>query len=213
MRFIAVAMLCCLALVGCAVVNSSGLTGLWIVKDESRRGFLSAAQQKGAAKIALDANGAFAATEIPEDLLYGLQRPLMELLRATEPGNVCRVTAGNKCNLTLRRLRWTSAVISLTALNSIFQTTGRRSPYSTFGAAMPIRVEKSSLKEVTNEVGYWGFAGSGRWYTMRPPAMVIFTLVVSRSRAGIWFRSTGYTTKSANIPGAILPLCFSSNSA
>jgi len=71
MKLVAVAMLCCLVLLGCAVVNSSALTGVWIVSDESRHGFLSAAQQKGAAKITLEANGTFAATEIPEDLLYG----------------------------------------------------------------------------------------------------------------------------------------------
>jgi hypothetical protein len=71
MKFLLVAMFCCLALPGCAAVSSSDLTGVWIIKDESRHGFLSAAQQKGAAKITLETNGTFVATEIPEDLLYG----------------------------------------------------------------------------------------------------------------------------------------------
>jgi hypothetical protein len=71
MKLLTIAMFCFLASLGCAVVKSTDLTGVWIVKDESRRGFLSPAQQKGAAKITLDANGTFAAFEIPEDLLYG----------------------------------------------------------------------------------------------------------------------------------------------
>jgi hypothetical protein len=74
-KFLAVAVLCCLALLGCAVVKSSDLTGAWIVCDESRHGFLSAAQQKRAAQITLETNGTFVATEIPEDLLYGPPAP------------------------------------------------------------------------------------------------------------------------------------------
>jgi len=71
MKLLSIAMLFGLALLGCTVTNSSDLAGVWVVKDESRYRFLSAAQQKGAAKITLDANGTFAAFEIPEDLLYG----------------------------------------------------------------------------------------------------------------------------------------------
>jgi len=71
MKFTAVAMLFGLVLLGCAADNSSELAGAWIVKDESRHRFLSNAQQKGAAKITLNADGTFAAAEIPEDLLYG----------------------------------------------------------------------------------------------------------------------------------------------
>jgi hypothetical protein len=44
---------------------------MWVVSAESRQRFLSAAQQKASAKIVLDANGSFVASEVPEDLLYG----------------------------------------------------------------------------------------------------------------------------------------------
>jgi len=52
-------------------VTASDLAGTWVVTDESRQRFLPAAHQKAAARIVLDANGTFAASEIPEDLLYG----------------------------------------------------------------------------------------------------------------------------------------------
>jgi hypothetical protein len=75
MKLLSAAMLFCLALLGCTVISSSDLAGVWIVKDESRHRFLSAVQQKGTAKITLDANGTFAAFEVPEDLLYGPPAP------------------------------------------------------------------------------------------------------------------------------------------
>jgi hypothetical protein len=74
-KFLTVAVLLCLALQGCAATNSSDLTGTWTVKDESRHRFLSSAQQKGAAKITLNANGSFAASEVPADLMYGPPAP------------------------------------------------------------------------------------------------------------------------------------------
>jgi hypothetical protein len=163
MKFTAVAMLCCLALVGCAVVNSSDLTGLWIVKDESRRGFLSAAQQKGAAKIALDANGSFAATEIPEDLLYGAPAAADGIV--TGDGTWKRLSRDGRQQV---QLNFEAIAVGQrgdlpygTQLNISNDWSSVTLFYFRGGDADQGR--KVELKEVTNEVGYWGCAGSGRW--------------------------------------------------
>jgi hypothetical protein len=71
LKFFPIAMILCLSLLGCEVAQPNDITGTWVVKDESRNRFLSAAQQKAVAKIVLEANGTFVASEIPEDLLYG----------------------------------------------------------------------------------------------------------------------------------------------
>jgi hypothetical protein len=52
-------------------VERNEIIGTWVVTNDSRQRLLPAAQQKGSAKIVLDANGSFVASEIPEDLLYG----------------------------------------------------------------------------------------------------------------------------------------------
>jgi hypothetical protein len=55
---------------GCKTVRSGDVTGRWVVTDQSREHLLPATQRKAAAEIDLNPNGTFAATEIPEDLLY-----------------------------------------------------------------------------------------------------------------------------------------------
>lgn len=70
LRILPIAMLLCFGL-GCRIVKPSEITGTWVIKDESRQRFLSASQQKAVAKIVLDADGTFLASEIPEGLLYG----------------------------------------------------------------------------------------------------------------------------------------------
>jgi hypothetical protein len=59
-------------MLGCSrAVERNEVIGTWIVTNDSRQRFLSTAQQKASAKILLDANGSFVASEIPENLLYG----------------------------------------------------------------------------------------------------------------------------------------------
>jgi len=70
MRLLLIATLLCLGSLGCKDAKSSDVSGTWVVNDESRHRFLPSSQQKGVAKIVLDANGTFVASEIPEDLLY-----------------------------------------------------------------------------------------------------------------------------------------------
>ncbi len=65
------AMLLCFGMPGCKSYDTSDVTGTWVVTTESRQRFLSAAQQKASAKIVLETNQRFIASEVPEDLLYG----------------------------------------------------------------------------------------------------------------------------------------------
>jgi RHS repeat-associated protein len=71
MKWLPIAMPMSLSFVSCGGVKPSDLTGTWIITDKSRQQFLSALEQKAVAKITLEPNGTFAASEIPEDLLYG----------------------------------------------------------------------------------------------------------------------------------------------
>jgi hypothetical protein len=64
-------MLLCFGLLGCKGAGLSDVTGTWVVTDQSRQRFLPVAQRKAAAKIVLDSNGTFVASELPEDLLFG----------------------------------------------------------------------------------------------------------------------------------------------
>lgn len=70
LKSLLLAMLLCFSLLGCSVARPGDLSGTWVVTDQSRHRFLSAAQQKAAAKITLNGDGTFIASEIPEDLLY-----------------------------------------------------------------------------------------------------------------------------------------------
>ena len=60
-----------LGMFSCRSIDPADVVGTWVVTTESRRHFLSAAQQKAIAKIVLETNGVFVAFEVPEDLLYG----------------------------------------------------------------------------------------------------------------------------------------------
>jgi hypothetical protein len=65
------ALLSCLGLIGCGSVKPTEMIGTWVVTEQSRQRFLPASQHSAAARLVLDANGTFVASELPEDLLYG----------------------------------------------------------------------------------------------------------------------------------------------
>jgi hypothetical protein len=71
LRFLCVAMMLCIELSGCKSSAPRNISGTWTVTNQSREQFLPVAQRNAAAKIVLDANGSFVASEIPDDLLYG----------------------------------------------------------------------------------------------------------------------------------------------
>jgi hypothetical protein len=71
LRLLPVATLLCFGLLGCKSAKPADVTGTWVVADQSRQRFLPASQRSAAAKIILDADGRFVASEVPEDLLYG----------------------------------------------------------------------------------------------------------------------------------------------
>lgn len=71
LRFASIATLLSLGMLGCKVVNPSDVTGTWVVTNESRQRLLPGSQRKATAKMVLEANGTFAASAVPEDLLYG----------------------------------------------------------------------------------------------------------------------------------------------
>jgi hypothetical protein len=71
LKLLLIVMLLSFGFLSCGVTQPSNITGTWVLRNESRERFLPSAQKQAAAKIVLDANGTFAAIEIPEDLLYG----------------------------------------------------------------------------------------------------------------------------------------------
>ena len=71
LKLLPLAMLLCFGLLGCKNAKPADLTGTWVATNQSRQQFLPASQKNAAAKIVLDTNGTFVASEVPEDLLYG----------------------------------------------------------------------------------------------------------------------------------------------
>jgi len=80
-------------MLGCQNLKSSDLIGTWVVTDESRQRLLPGSQRKGAAKIMLDANGTFVASEVPEDMLYGAPEVADRLFGPSESAE--RLVTGN----------------------------------------------------------------------------------------------------------------------
>lgn len=74
MKILSAALMLCFGLFGCRGVTPSDVAGTWVVKDESRKLFLTEIQQKAVAKIMLNANGTFFASEIPADILYAPEK-------------------------------------------------------------------------------------------------------------------------------------------
>ena len=71
LRNLSIAMLLCVGLLSCKIAKPADVAGMWVVASQSRQRFLPASQWSAAAKIILNANGSFVASEVPEDLLYG----------------------------------------------------------------------------------------------------------------------------------------------
>lgn len=67
LRFLLIALLLLFGMLGCKSVQPNELAGTWVMKDTSRQ-VLPTELQKASAKIVLDANGSFAASELPEEL-------------------------------------------------------------------------------------------------------------------------------------------------
>ena len=64
LRFLPVGFLVFLGILGCKNVQPSDLTGTWAIQDASRKS-LPAELQNASAKIVLDANGTFVASDMP----------------------------------------------------------------------------------------------------------------------------------------------------
>jgi hypothetical protein len=67
-KYILFILLSCIAILGCAM-NNGQIVGSWILENASRSK-LAENQRNAKATIRFDADGRFAAYEIPEDLLY-----------------------------------------------------------------------------------------------------------------------------------------------
>jgi hypothetical protein len=63
-RFLVIVLLFLFGMLGCRSVQPSDLSGTWVMKDTSRR-VLPTGLQKASAKIVLDANGTFVASDVP----------------------------------------------------------------------------------------------------------------------------------------------------
>jgi hypothetical protein len=105
LRFVPIAMLLCLDLLGCTSAKTTDVTGTWVVTDKSRQRFLPSAQQKAAAKIVLEANGTFVASEIPKTCWMGRQRLVPNSSQAMGFGNFFLGKASSRFGSPLRRLR------------------------------------------------------------------------------------------------------------
>lgn len=64
LRYLPIVLLSFFLVLGCKSVQPGDLTGTWVMKDRSRR-VLPAELQRASAKIVLDANGTFVASDIP----------------------------------------------------------------------------------------------------------------------------------------------------
>jgi len=69
-RVLPVMVLLLLGLPGCWSATPDDMVGTWVVTDRSRELFLAPSQRNAAARIRLDADRTFVASEVPEDLLY-----------------------------------------------------------------------------------------------------------------------------------------------
>lgn len=67
LRFLPIVLLLLFGMLGCKSVQPTELSGTWVMKETSRQ-VLPTELQKASAKIVLDANGTFAASELPEEL-------------------------------------------------------------------------------------------------------------------------------------------------
>jgi hypothetical protein len=67
LRFLPIAILLLLSMLGCQSVQPSELAGTWVMKETSRQ-VLPTELQNASVKIVLDVNGTFAASELPEEL-------------------------------------------------------------------------------------------------------------------------------------------------
>src|SRR5947208_1156937 len=64
LRLLSIAFLLFFGMLGCKNIQPSDLTGTWVMRDASRQ-VLPAELQKASAKIVLDANGTFVASDMP----------------------------------------------------------------------------------------------------------------------------------------------------
>jgi hypothetical protein len=77
LRFLPIALLLFFGMLGCKSVQSSDLTGTWVIKDASRK-VLPTGLRKASARIVLDANGTFVASDMP-GLFYSPGRHAAQL--------------------------------------------------------------------------------------------------------------------------------------
>jgi hypothetical protein len=67
LRFLPIAIFLLFGMLGCKSVQPNELAGTWVMKDTSRQ-VLPTELQKASAKLVLDGNGTFSASELPEEL-------------------------------------------------------------------------------------------------------------------------------------------------
>ena len=101
LKFLLIALLLFLFVLGCNNIKPGDLTGTWVMTEASRQ-VLPAELQKTSATIILDANGTFVASEMP-GLFYVPSRHVARLERAGAFGNLFRGRASNRYNLIFRK--------------------------------------------------------------------------------------------------------------
>lgn len=70
-KICAIAVVLLIGMLGCdRAVEVNEITGTWVITNNSRH-LLATVQQNASARVLLERNGAFVASELPEDLLYG----------------------------------------------------------------------------------------------------------------------------------------------
>ena len=124
-RLLLTAMLVCFGMLGCKSYDTSDVTGTWVVTAESRQRFLSASQQKALAKIVLQTNRRFIASEVSEDLLYGPPESEAGLVTGSGVWKLASSEGKQQVQLEFRAIT-VGQRGSLMARSSIFPADGRR---------------------------------------------------------------------------------------
>jgi hypothetical protein len=88
----------------CKSTEASDLTGTWVVTVESRQRFLSPTQQKAIARIVLEANATFVASEVPEDLLYGSRNTSFGLITGSGVWKLVKTEGREQVQLEFRAI-------------------------------------------------------------------------------------------------------------
>lgn len=136
-----------LGMPGCRSVEPSDLTGTWVVKDASRQA-LPAGLQKASAKIVMESNGRFSASDIPA-LFYFPGQHEARLETGSGDWKIVSREGGQQVQLNLRVIEdWNKNELPFGAQLDVSRTGTSVNLF--YFVAIQIRAKESILKRQTN---------------------------------------------------------------